>query len=367
MEKGSSSSSSSGGGADSFNGLEFGKKIYFEGVGPGLRPNIGGGLLPEEEEAPPPRSPAKKGRTGVVQAGQPPRCQVEGCKVDLSGAKAYYCRHKVCGVHSKSPMVIVAGLEQRFCQQCSRFHQLPEFDQGKRSCRRRLAGHNERRRKPPPGPFLSSRYASLSPSLYDSHTKTGGLTTDFSAYSAFAGRDSWPNTSKRGLADQTASTGNCQLPWQSSSQAPPPNLLQGSTTRPSYTSQEDCFSGISDSSSALSLLSNEPQPWGSRSQALDLGINSFLATNATAVAQPAIDPGASVGRYSCPSWDFKGDRADNSLHEIPHDMGLAQISHPTHSHYSRDLGLARPGDGRHDELELSGGYDSSIQRANWSL
>ena len=31
-----------------------------------------------------------------------------------------------------------------------RFHVLSEFDEGKRSCRRRLAGHNERRRKPHP-------------------------------------------------------------------------------------------------------------------------------------------------------------------------------------------------------------------------
>lgn len=29
----------------------------------------------------------------------------------------------------------------------SRFHALQEFDEGKRSCRRRLAGHNKRRRK----------------------------------------------------------------------------------------------------------------------------------------------------------------------------------------------------------------------------
>ena len=28
-----------------------------------------------------------------------------------------------------------------------RFHVLQEFDEGKRSCRRRLAGHNKRRRK----------------------------------------------------------------------------------------------------------------------------------------------------------------------------------------------------------------------------
>lgn len=31
-----------------------------------------------------------------------------------------------------------------------RFHPLPEFDEGKRSCRRRLAGHNRRRRKTQP-------------------------------------------------------------------------------------------------------------------------------------------------------------------------------------------------------------------------
>ncbi|KAI3994774.1 hypothetical protein MKX01_037325 [Papaver californicum] len=74
-------------------------------------------------------------------------CQAETCNVDLSEAKRYHRRHKVCEHHSKAPVVIVAGLRQRFCQQCSRFHELSEFDETKRSCRRRLAGHNERRRK----------------------------------------------------------------------------------------------------------------------------------------------------------------------------------------------------------------------------
>ncbi|XP_030535494.2 squamosa promoter-binding-like protein 7 [Rhodamnia argentea] len=76
-----------------------------------------------------------------------PRCQVEGCHVALGDAKEYHRRHKVCESHSKAPAVVVLGLEQRFCQQCSRFHQVSEFDDAKRSCRRRLAGHNERRRK----------------------------------------------------------------------------------------------------------------------------------------------------------------------------------------------------------------------------
>ncbi|XAR55939.1 hypothetical protein NMG60_11036190 [Bertholletia excelsa] len=77
-----------------------------------------------------------------------PVCIVQGCSKDLTSAKDYYRRHKVCDVHSKTARVIVNGIEQRFCQQCSRFHLLAEFDDGKRSCRKRLAGHNERRRKP---------------------------------------------------------------------------------------------------------------------------------------------------------------------------------------------------------------------------
>jgi hypothetical protein len=110
-----------------------------------------------------------------------PRCQVEGCHLALAGAKEYHRRHKVCEAHAKAPRVVVHGAEQRFCQQCSRyvreisttsaffyvrtyvraefhaqvshcrrvcrFHAMSEFDEAKRSCRRRLAGHNERRRK----------------------------------------------------------------------------------------------------------------------------------------------------------------------------------------------------------------------------
>ncbi|ESR51121.1 hypothetical protein CICLE_v10031270mg [Citrus x clementina] len=90
---------------------------------------------------------AKKVRT-TSSCSQTPLCQVYGCNKDLSSSKDYHKRHKVCDVHSKTPKVIVNGNEQRFCQQCSRFHLLAEFDDSKRSCRRRLAGHNERRRKP---------------------------------------------------------------------------------------------------------------------------------------------------------------------------------------------------------------------------
>ena len=80
-------------------GFRFGQKIDFEdGSGSG-------------------KNRANKCRKSVTAA----RCQVEGCRMDLSNAKTYYSRHKVCCIHSKSSKVIVSGLHQRFCQQCSRF------------------------------------------------------------------------------------------------------------------------------------------------------------------------------------------------------------------------------------------------------
>ncbi|XP_050287042.1 squamosa promoter-binding protein 1 [Quercus robur] len=92
-------------------------------------------------------SPSTKKGSGGGGGSTPPTCQAEDCNVDLTDAKHYHRRHKVCDFHAKAPVVSVAGIQQRFCQQCSRFHQLTAFDESKRSCRRRLAGHNERRRK----------------------------------------------------------------------------------------------------------------------------------------------------------------------------------------------------------------------------
>ena len=58
----------------------------------------------------------------------PPSCQVEKCGLDLSDAKRYHRRHKVCEIHAKAPVVVVAGIRQRFCQQCSRFWLCLSFD-----------------------------------------------------------------------------------------------------------------------------------------------------------------------------------------------------------------------------------------------
>ncbi|KAI5662526.1 hypothetical protein M9H77_21849 [Catharanthus roseus] len=111
-----------------------------ESYNPKKRMNLGGG------------SAGKKGSTTTMGGGGGVAvviqgCQVDKCEADLSSCKKYHQRHKVCEYHAKAQVVIVAGFRQRFCQQCSRFHDLSEFDDAKRSCRRRLAGHNERRRK----------------------------------------------------------------------------------------------------------------------------------------------------------------------------------------------------------------------------
>ncbi|KAH0920269.1 hypothetical protein HID58_027929 [Brassica napus] len=109
----------------------------------GLDLNLSSGVM---EETTRPNKKVKSGSPGRNY----PKCQVDNCNEDLSVAKDYHRRHKVCEVHSKATKALVGNQMQRFCQQCSRFHLLSEFDEGKRSCRRRLAGHNRRRRKTQP-------------------------------------------------------------------------------------------------------------------------------------------------------------------------------------------------------------------------
>lgn len=65
--------------------------------------------------------PSKRVRSGSPGTATYPMCQVDDCKEDLSHAKDYHRRHKVCGLHSKATNALVAKQMQRFCQQCSRF------------------------------------------------------------------------------------------------------------------------------------------------------------------------------------------------------------------------------------------------------
>ncbi|KAI3733339.1 hypothetical protein L6452_12782 [Arctium lappa] len=146
-----------------FIGLKLGKRTYFENSYAKSSNNKTSSILGI------PVSSVSMGKKVKPSCPSTPisRCQVEGCNLDLSSAKEYHRKHRVCESHSKCPKVIVAGLERRFCQQCSRFHSMSEFDDEKRSCRRRLSDHNARRRKPQQEP---NQFNSRNPysSFYDS-------------------------------------------------------------------------------------------------------------------------------------------------------------------------------------------------------
>ena len=115
----SNGSSVVSGGGDGLNiGLKLGRRTYFKdcsaagqgGKGPS-DPHRGAALA----------SPPSKKQRVMSPSTQVARCQVEGCKADLSGCKDYHKRHKVCEMHSKAPKAVANGIEQRFCQQCSRY------------------------------------------------------------------------------------------------------------------------------------------------------------------------------------------------------------------------------------------------------
>lgn len=80
---------------------------------------LGSGLSFNDE--PPSKRVARyPGECGSVSSTHP-TCQVDSCMVDLSNAKDYHRRHKVCQSHSKASQALVEKQMQRFCQQCSRF------------------------------------------------------------------------------------------------------------------------------------------------------------------------------------------------------------------------------------------------------
>ncbi|KAL6186327.1 hypothetical protein ACLB2K_042447 [Fragaria x ananassa] len=140
---GSSPTEISAGSSEPLLSLKLGKQMYFEDVCAGN--NVKTSTV--SVISTPMGTKAKRFKS-IGQSTVATYCQVEGCNIDLSSAKDYHRKHRICANHSKSPKVIVNGVERRFCQQCSRFHGLSEFDEKKRSCRRRLSDHNARRRKP---------------------------------------------------------------------------------------------------------------------------------------------------------------------------------------------------------------------------
>ncbi|PPE01415.1 hypothetical protein GOBAR_DD01558 [Gossypium barbadense] len=324
-DSGGSSSNSS---TESLNGLKFGQKIYFEDTSAG---GTGGGTT----MGTPPKSgigsssssgSGKKARGGVVQGGQPPRCQVEGCKVDLTDAKAYYSRHKV-----------YVGFDFLCGSIYPDFISFPNLTKGNGVA-------------------------------VDESSRGGSFIMDFTSHPRLSRRDVWPTSTSSEHVPGNQYTGTGWLhphPWQNNSENPPPNLyrqeLPGGTAVPSGgIPPEECFTGVVDSNCALSLLSN--QPWGSRNQGLTLGLNDMINSELCSMSQPAMPHGAVTNPYSNASWGFKGNHSCSRSQEM-----LPQIPEPINSQLTGGLQLSHQSRGQYMEHEPSNADDTSMQHIHQSF
>ncbi|KAJ6719756.1 SQUAMOSA PROMOTER-BINDING-LIKE PROTEIN 4 [Salix purpurea] len=149
-------------------------------------------LLLEEEAAQPEKKRARVARAGSIIA----RCQVPSCEADISELKGYHRRHRVCLGCANATAVVLDGETKRYCQQCGKFHVLSDFDEGKRSCRRKLERHNNRRRRKP---------ADSSKGSAGDKEVQGGLLTEKIACDAEASKDGLCSSSqmveKEGLVE----------------------------------------------------------------------------------------------------------------------------------------------------------------------
>ena len=126
--------------------------------------------------------PAKLRRVSIVSIDLG---QVFGCEKELINEKTYYKRYRICVEHCNMPLLIIDGRRVRFCQQCARFHDISEFEGTKKSCRRKLKLHNQRRRNEysqrsaPSGKKIKT--GSVSPANNNSLEKVDGESSDAGA------------------------------------------------------------------------------------------------------------------------------------------------------------------------------------------
>ncbi|TYI94018.1 hypothetical protein E1A91_D02G174900v1 [Gossypium mustelinum] len=281
---------------------------------------------------------------------QVPSCLVDGCTADLSKCRDYHRRHKVCEVHSKTPKVSIRGQEQRFCQQCSSFHSLVEFDEGKRSCRKRLDGHNRRRRKPQPnaltvnsGSLLSnppgSRYLLFSSpqifsttSMTDSSTGAVKVKTDISSSLNFSSR----NSSFVG-ASSLNYKGERQFSFLQSANSSHPGVSVCQplvNANPSSSnggiSQKMLLNGLNrtvESNRALSLLSSQP------AETREISLSPMMQSGSTSSLIPNLQykglgmEGEQVGTILATDQSANTDLHGNGVFRIGHPGSSASSTH----------------------------------------
>ncbi|XP_042453164.1 squamosa promoter-binding-like protein 11 isoform X1 [Zingiber officinale] len=312
-------------------GLKLGKRTYFEDVSADSNAN---NRLPPLDSAPA-TTALKMSRVSYLSSERACCCQVEGCDFDLSGAKDYHRKHRVCETHSKCPKVVIAGQERRFCQQCSRFHELSEFDQKKRSCRRRLSDHNARRRKPRPN-LISFRSINFSSSFCDDkqqmkflwnkapfgqmRSMTSTINEDLQSFKLTQTKGPWTKSGKEGSIDgqqylpNTELSNGCFSLYQDVDKLLPLKgtvaevLNQGSEASAGASNLD----GAPDLQRALSLLSTNT--WGSHDPGQNSSIVDIMDANYTATLQP-IMPAANTSNH----WIY-GHSAAQQAQQLPFAM-----------------------------------------------
>lgn len=216
-------------------------------------------------------------------------CLVDGCNADLGQCREYHRRHKVCELHSKTPKVTIAGREQRFCQQCSRFHSLSEFDEGKRSCRKRLDGHNRRRRKPQSDPVSRTTSTFLT-------TQQGGIARILSFNSPQAHLSTMVGSARATGFKPENPIGlfNHQHPINYLTRHHM-NLDSSPPTLASQTSGDNRFNFLHHRPSSSLAASSNQLNRGGNSRALSLLSSSPPAHQTEAIMPPV--PSSSIGQY----------------------------------------------------------------------
>ncbi|XP_042443526.1 squamosa promoter-binding-like protein 3 [Zingiber officinale] len=322
---------SEGGLEESQIGLKLGKRTYFEDVS---ADNNSNNRLPPLDSATEPTA-LKKSRGPYMSSQSDYFCQVEGCNLDLSAAKDYHRKHRVCETHSKCAKVVIAGQERRFCQQCSRFHELSEFDQKKRSCRRRLSDHNARRRKPRPNliPFRSINFSS---SFYDDkqqmnflwnkaplgqmRSMSSTISEGLQNFKLTQTRGTWTKSVKEGsideqhyMPDTELSNGYFSLYHDVDRLLPLKGIVAEVLNQGSEASAgASNLDGAPNLRRALSLLSTNS--WGSLDPGQTSSIVEFMDANYAGTSQP-IMPAANTSNH----WVY-GHSAAQQAQQLPFTM-----------------------------------------------
>lgn len=151
--------------------------------------------------------------------------------------------------------------------------------------------------------------------------------------------------------------------WQGNSESPSDFFLQGSVSGTSIPGVKhppgETYSGVTDSSCALSLLSS--QTWGSRNTNPNPGFNNMFHFNGTPMTQSSHD--VAIHQLPNTSCCFKDIETSNCSNEVVPYLGLGHISQPLNSQLHEEIDMCQQGRRHYMDLEHSRDYESS----HWSL